>query len=99
MAITIKTGEWAFLKSFLTYFKINPIEKDINIELNNEKAVEILNSMEINVKLGKILYEYGLHNYKVYFYTGDLTMQLQHSTRVNTHWRIWKAMQEARLEK
>lgn len=99
MAITRLKLKSATPRSFLTYFKINPIEKDINIELNNEKAVEILNSMEINVKLEKILYEYGLHNYKVYFYTGDLTMQLQHSTRVNTHTEEYeKAMQEARLE-
>lgn len=66
----------AISKSFLYFYRIKIEEEAVNIELNEKTAIEILMNSGIDDKLGEILENYGIYNFKVKFILGDFSKEL-----------------------
>ncbi|MGL6114640.1 MAG: PolC-type DNA polymerase III [Cetobacterium sp.] len=66
----------AISRSFLYLYRVHVGNKEINIELKNELAVETLYSSGIDVRLETILRNYGIEGYTVKFISGDFTSEI-----------------------
>ena len=67
----------AISKSFLYLYLISIEEKNIEIKLKNEMAVETLYGSNIDGKIQDILEDYGIKGFKVIFIVGDFSKEIQ----------------------
>lgn len=63
-------------KSFLFLYRINIEQNKIMIELKNKIAIENLYDSKINIKLERILAEFGINNFNVFFIPGDFSKEI-----------------------
>lgn len=63
-------------KSFLFLYRINIEQNKIMIELKNKIAIENLYDSKINIKLERILNEFGINNFNVFFIPGDFSKEI-----------------------
>ncbi|MDP0494317.1 MAG: PolC-type DNA polymerase III [Fusobacterium sp. JB021] len=63
-------------KSFLFLYRINIEQNKIIIELKNKIAIDNLYDSKINIKLEKILAEFGINNFNVSFIPGDFSKEI-----------------------
>ncbi|SJZ42699.1 DNA polymerase-3 subunit alpha [Cetobacterium ceti] len=67
----------AISRSFLYLYRISINNKNINIELKNELAVETLYGSNINARLEILLENYGVEGYSVKFISGDFSSEMK----------------------
>lgn len=72
-------------KSFLFLYRTNIEQNKIMIELKNKIAIENLYESKINIKLEKILTEFGVNNFNVFFIPGDFSKEIDKLEKEKEH--------------
>lgn len=67
----------AISKMYLSFYKTHIREENIYIELNEERIVKMLISLNVNEKLENILSNFGVSKYKIKFIQGDLSKEFK----------------------
>lgn len=66
----------AISKSFLYLYRVSISDDGIDVEIKNEMVLQTLYSTEINLKLEKLLEDYGINGFKVNFKRGDFDKEV-----------------------